>query len=181
MTQSKNPWAQSYLDALDRASLVLPADRRAELLADVSTHLDAELADSTDEVSARAVLDRLGDPATLVAEAATDLPRTASTGPSGAEIIALLLMGIGGVVLPLLAPAVGVGIMANTPRWSAHEVRVAWGILGLGLAALLGGFVLMAMASTATPAAVSAGLLALGTVIVVGPAAAFYAASRPRG
>lgn len=181
MTQTSR-WGQAYLDELERAAAVLPADRRVELLADVAAHLETDLASVSDEATARDVLARLGEPSRLVAEAAADLaptPRGASA-PGGAELVALLLMGIGGVVLPLLAPAVGVMIMGTSPRWATHHVRVAWAILGVGLAALLTGFALLAVTTQPTPGIVVAGLAALAVVVLVGPLAALYAASRPR-
>lgn len=180
MTQTRNPWAQSYLDALGRASLVLPVNRRAELLEDVSTHLDTQLAPNSDEISSRAVLGRLGEPSELVAQAAIGLPPATSVRPSGTEVLALLLMAIGGVVLPLLAPAMGVLLMRTTDRWTAQQVRFTWGILAGGLVALLVGFLLLFVGSAANPGAISAGLLALGLVVVVGPAAALYAGFSPR-
>lgn len=102
------------------------------------------------------------------------------TGPSAAEIAALLLMAIGGLLLPLAGPAVGVALMRSTPRWTARQVKVAWAILGVGMVALLVGVVLLASAPDSTSPSVRAGLLALGTVVAVGPAAALYAATRSR-
>jgi hypothetical protein len=99
---------------------------------------------------------------------------------SASEIAALLLMGVGGIVLPLLAPAVGVVIMRTTPRWTAQQVRFTWGIVGGGFGALLAGFLLLFIAEPGNTVAISAGLLALGLVVVVGPAAALYAAFCPR-
>lgn len=175
-------WGEAYLAELDRASAGLPPDRRAELLTEVAGHLDAELATVTDDDEARDVLDRLGDPSALVAEAAVDLPAVpgAPAGPSAGEIVALLLMGIGGIALPLIAPAVGVLMMRSTPRWTRRQVRTAAAIVGVGAAALLAGLVLMMLADGASVAAVRTGVLLLGVVVVVGPASAFYAATRPR-
>lgn len=99
---------------------------------------------------------------------------------SAAEIAALLLMGVGGIVLPLLAPAVGVVLMRTTPRWTAQQVRSTWAIIGGGFVALLLGFLMLFIAEPGNTLAVSAGLLALGLVVVVGPAAALYAAFCPR-
>ncbi len=102
------------------------------------------------------------------------------TGVSAAEIATLLLMAIGGILLPLAGPAVGVVLMRSTPRWTARQVKVTWGILGVGLVALLVGVALLAWVSESTPETVRAALLALGIVVAVGPAAALYAATRPR-
>jgi hypothetical protein len=113
---------------------------------------------------------------------AADSPkaRPVDDRPSAAEIAALLLMAIGGLLLPLAGPAVGVALMRTTPRWTARQVKVAWAILGVGLLALLVGVVLLASAKDSASPSVRAGLLALGTVVVVGPAAALYAATRSR-
>lgn len=89
-------------------------------------------------------------------------------------------MGLGGLVLPLLAPAVGIMLMPATSRWTATQVRTSWLILAIGGLALLAGLVLLALADPTSVAAVRAGVLLLGVVVVVGPAAALYAATRPR-
>ena len=183
MTTSER-WSSAYLTELDRAAALLPPDRRAELLTEISDHLRTELDAVTDEDEARAVLERLGDPHAVVAEASADLPpppaQPGSAGASGAEIASLLLIGVGGIALPLIAPAVGVLLMASTPRWTPGQVRTTWAILGVGFAALVAGLFLMALADPTSGAAVRAGLLLLGTVFVVGPAAALYAGTRPR-
>jgi hypothetical protein len=180
MTTATNPWAQAYLTDLDRAAATLPPDRQAELHEQIAAHLAVELHGADDE-HARGVLTRLGDPADLVAEAAADLHPVGvrAPAPSGAEIVALVLMGIGGIVLPLIAPAVGVIVMRSDPRWTRRQVRVAWGILTGGLVAAM---VLLGLATipNAPAWAVAASLLLLGVIVIVGPAAALYAGSRPR-
>ena len=181
MTTDTNPWAQAYLTDLDRAAATLPPDRRAELHEQITAHLANELGGTSDSEQARAVLARLGDPADLVAEAAADLNLASPTAtrPSGAEIVALLLMGIGGIVFPLIAPAIGVVMMRSTPRWTTGQVRVSWGILSVGLLAALG-LLLLAAVPNAPQWAVLTAVLLLAVIVVVGPAAALYAGTRPR-
>lgn len=181
MTTDVTRWSEAYLAELDRAALDLPAERRAELRDQIRAHLEAELATATTDADARVVLDRLGDPSDIVAEAAADLPSPtpARPGTSPAETIALLLLGIGGVALPLIAPAVGVLFMRSTPRWTGAQVRGTWLILGVGLLALLAGFALATIPNP--PAAAGLAALALiGVIVAVGPLAALYAATRPR-
>ncbi len=122
-----------------------------------------------------------GDPQDPAGEDATGLP-TGSPAPGGSarELVALLLMGIGGVVLPLLAPAAGVMLMPTSSRWTPRQVRTSWLILGIGGVALTAGLVLLALADATSTAAVRAGLLMLGVAVVAGPASALYAATRPR-
>ena len=181
MTTDTNPWAQAYLIDLDRAAATLPADRRAELNEQITAHLADELASTTDGEQARAVLARLGDPADLVAEAAADLSPVSSTAtrPSGAEIVSLLLMGIGGIAFPLIAPAIGVTLMRSTTRWTTGQVRASWGILSIGLLAALG-LLVLATIPDAPQAAVLTAVLLLALIVMVGPAAALYAGTRVR-
>ncbi|MEZ5119901.1 MAG: hypothetical protein R2720_09970 [Candidatus Nanopelagicales bacterium] len=116
-----------------------------------------------------------------MAEAAADLNSVPSTttGPSDAEIVALLLMGIGGIVLPPIAPAIGVTMMGSTPRWTIGQVRRSWGILSVGLLAALGLFALATISNAPGWVGLSAALL-LVMIVTVGPAAALYAGNRPR-
>ena len=176
-----NPWAARYVADLDAAAAALPADRRAELVTEVEAHLRHAMPGTLTDDEARDVLDRLGDPRDLVEEAAADLPApTPATSGSASEIVALLLMGIGGLALPLLAPAVGVMLMPSTSRWTPRQVRTTWIIVGIGGLALVAGLFLLALADPTSPASVRAGVLLLGVVVVVGPASALYAATRPR-
>ena len=77
----------AYLARVERAADRLPAARREELLGDLREHIEIVRAESGAETEAqiRTILDRLGDPETIVAAAdtQTDLPRV-PPGPAGA-------------------------------------------------------------------------------------------------
>ena len=62
---------EGWLDAVARAASDLPADQRAELLADLREHIAVARADLEPETDngVRTMLERLGDPATIAAEA----------------------------------------------------------------------------------------------------------------
>ena len=113
--------------------------------------------------------------------------RTPERGPTmtdqpptrGVELAALGLMSIGGVLLPLGAPAVGVMVMRSVPRWTDRDVGRCWLILGIGLVGLIAGAGLLAAGADST-ALRQVALALMGTAVVAGPAAAVYAASRPR-
>src|SRR5262245_32077932 len=62
---------RGYLHAVDQALGNMSADRRRELLSDLSDHIAAERAalEPPTEAGLRAILDRLGDPATVATEA----------------------------------------------------------------------------------------------------------------
>ena len=85
MTDQHDRMVGEYLDAVRRATVDLPPDRRDDLLADLSEHIAtarAEL-DPETEAGVRDILERLGDPASIAAEARLGAPPSAaaSTGP----------------------------------------------------------------------------------------------------
>jgi hypothetical protein len=92
-----------YLRRLDAEMSNLPPGRRKELHGQIAEHIDqarSELAEETD-ADLLTILDRLGEPDEIVAAARTTLALPAGN-PSPLEIVALVLIGVGGVVLPLL-------------------------------------------------------------------------------
>lgn len=177
MITDTQSWHTAYLNELEHAAVGLPAARRSELLAQVNEHLDRELASVTNATEAQLVLDRLGDPYDVAAEAAKDLPGPAATGSKAAEIVSLLLLGIGGFALPLIAPFIGVLMMLSTPRWTPHQVRMTGFIVGVGLLAVIALMALAASGATSGTAMLLS-LLLLLIIVLVGPAAALYAATR---
>jgi len=66
----------SYLSAVARATADLPPQRREDLLTDLREHITTARAELTPETEAgvRTILDRLGDPASIAAEARQDEP-----------------------------------------------------------------------------------------------------------
>lgn len=73
MNVNTDPLAEDYLRRLEAAAVVLPADRRAELVAEIREHIAEALrqAPAGGEAAVRTVLDRLGPPDEIV-DAATD-------------------------------------------------------------------------------------------------------------
>ena len=71
MTQHRDVLVEEYLAAVAYASHDLPPHRRDELLADLREHIASARADLAPETEAavRTILARLGDPASIVAEA----------------------------------------------------------------------------------------------------------------
>ncbi|WP_426508613.1 HAAS signaling domain-containing protein [Dactylosporangium sp. McL0621] len=70
-----------YLHAVEQALAGVPANRRAELLADLSEHISAKRAEiapgEETEVEVRSILELLGDPDEVAAEARLDDPHSA--------------------------------------------------------------------------------------------------------
>lgn len=119
MTDQHDRMVGEYLDAVRRATVDLPPDRRDDLLADLSEHIAtarAEL-DPETEAGVRDILERLGDPASIAAEARLGTPPlpAAPTGPVAPvkpphtrRNVTLIVAGVVAAVLLLccLAPAV---------------------------------------------------------------------------
>ena len=129
---------RAYLDRLQAAAWNLPPDRRDELLAEVREHIDAALAADPQggpEVAARNVLDRLGPPEEIVrAESegtayagATDVRRRRPPASpwGGLEIAAVVTAGVGGILLPVIGPLVGLVLAWSSSRWTTPQKAVA--------------------------------------------------------
>ncbi|WP_433794577.1 HAAS signaling domain-containing protein [Actinoplanes sp. CA-252034] len=84
MTQT-DELVTAYLARVERAASRLPAGRREELLGDLREHIEIARAESgaESEAEVRTILERLGDPESIVAAAdtQTDLPRITAPAP----------------------------------------------------------------------------------------------------
>jgi hypothetical protein len=123
----QSPLVADYLRRLDAAAAGLPADRRSELVEGIREHLDSALegTDQSDDAQIRAVLDRLGSPEEIVA-AATDgepppSPQQPRSGPGALEIIAVILLPIGGIILPILGWFVGLALLWASGKWTVRD------------------------------------------------------------
>jgi len=65
-TVTMHPLAEDYLDRLDRAGRRLPRRRRAELVAEIETHLTEAIGPGATDAEVLTVLDRLGEPADII-------------------------------------------------------------------------------------------------------------------
>lgn len=113
---------KEYLHDLDQELRDLPRSRRQELLSEIHEHIDSALAGSPDldEAEIRNVLDRLGDPADIAEEARQrfGVPRQRSRG---LEIAALILLPIGGLIIPVVGWFVGVILLWSSRVWTTGE------------------------------------------------------------
>ncbi|WP_433053384.1 HAAS signaling domain-containing protein [Dactylosporangium sp. CS-033363] len=103
-----------YLRAVEQALDGVPANRRAELLADLSTHISAkraELGPQETEVEVRSILDLLGDPADVAV--ALDDPEPIELEPKrkSAALIWVLITIAASVSLCLLG-VLAIGLLA---------------------------------------------------------------------
>jgi uncharacterized membrane protein len=127
MTNQHDHMVGEYLDAVHRATVDLPPDRRDDLLADLTEHIAtarAEL-DPETEAGVRDILERLGDPASIAAEARLGTPPSPVV-PTGLAVpvkpphtrrnVTLIVAGVVAAVLLLccLAPAVALIAFSST-------------------------------------------------------------------
>jgi uncharacterized membrane protein len=112
----------SYLDRLEHELADIPRGRRRELVAEIAEHIDAYRDENPDasEADLLNLLDRLGDPAEIAAEERERLGLRESR-PGAREIAALVLLPIGGVVLPLVGWVVGVVLLWASDAWSSRD------------------------------------------------------------
>jgi hypothetical protein len=125
---------RDYLGRLDTAASRLGVGRRAELAGEVRDHIATALTEAgrRDELTVRNVLERLGPPEEIVAaESEPDAlaPSGVARSPWGAiEIIALLLLTVGGVLLPVIGPLLGLLFVWLSSQWTRRQKIIATAI-----------------------------------------------------
>jgi hypothetical protein len=128
---------QRYLAQLEAALQGVDASRREEILTEVHGHIDegrTEL-DPDDAASVRTLLDRVGDPAAIAAEAGAPPP-----GSRRWDVWAPWLI-IFGPVASGLGWLAGVLILWSSPTWSRRDKLIATLVPPVGLVALFFGLV----------------------------------------
>jgi uncharacterized membrane protein len=134
-TTARHPLVEDYLRRLWAEAAALPVDQARELLADIEEHLGAALPPAASETQVRNVLERLGEPAALVAAAHEDEPTThrpkSFASPSGA-IACLVLAELLFILFPLAIVlwVLGLVMLARATVWTEREKTL--GFLGLG-------------------------------------------------
>lgn len=153
-----HPAVAAYLGRFEAAAAAgLPPGRRDELVAEIRAHLQEALSGGAgDEVAVLQALDRLGAPEEIVAAerevegegpfggpatASATAPATGTAGPqvdtswTPLEVVAVLLLIVGGFVLPLIGPLIGLVLVWVSRRWALHEKVIAT-VLMIGLSLL---------------------------------------------
>lgn len=140
-----------YLAQLDAALQGVDASRRQEILAEVHEHIEEgrDELDTDDAAGVRTLLDRVGDPTAIAAEAGAPPP---GTGRWDAWAPWLIIFGFIASGLGWIA---GVLILWTSPTWSQRDKLIATFVPLAGLVALFFGLVaaLHAAASCPGPAA----------------------------
>ena len=133
---------EEYLDRLATATRTLPKTRRDETLAEIREHISVTLSQSKDqdEATVRTILDRLGAPEDIAREAGADLdsaPRATGRRVGAFEVVTVILLLIGGIVLPVLGWVIGVVLLWASARWTTRDKVIGTLVVpgGLGVAA----------------------------------------------
>jgi hypothetical protein len=137
-----------YLAQLDAELRGVDASRREEILAEVHGHIEEGRTglDPGDAASVRTLLDRVGDPAAIAAEAGAPPPGSRRWDAWAPWLI------IFGPVASGLGWIAGVLILWTSPTWSQRDKLIATFVPPVGLVALFFGLVNAFSAQAACPA-----------------------------
>ena len=141
-----------YLAQLDAALRGIDASRRDEILAEVQGHIEEGRTglDPDDAASVRTLLDKVGDPAAIAAEAGAPPPGSRRWDAWAPWLI------IFGPVASGLGWIAGMLILWTSPTWSQRDKLIATFVPLAGLVALFFGLVTALRAAAACPGHVPA-------------------------
>lgn len=145
-----------YLANLRAATVDLPPGEREELVSNIAEHITTSLAEIAEptESDVRTILDRLGDPASIAAEARGQSapPSWATAGSTAAparpapgvlEWGGVVTLGVGSYLVPVIGTVAGL-VMVSLSQWWTTSQKVVAAALSLSgaiaLPLLLAGF-----------------------------------------
>ena len=135
---SLHPLARDYLKRLKKAAANLPRARRRELIGEIESHLNEALPSGATEAEALNVLERLGEPAEIVAEAGTGQASVARVGLN--ERVAIILLLVGGFLLGV-GWFVGVVLLWSSRIWTLRDKLIGTLVVPGGLSLLVIGVI----------------------------------------
>ena len=133
MNAVKHPAADRYLRRLNRALAGLPRARREEIVDEIREHIEEAAPTGAGDAEVRNVLDDLGDPETIAADARE---RFGVNQPKAGvlEGIAIALLLVGGIVIPALGWIVGAVLLWTSRIWDVRDKLVGTLLVPGGLA-----------------------------------------------
>jgi hypothetical protein len=122
-TMQRDPLVDDYLRRLEAAAADLPHERRVELVTEIEEHIAAALREggAGDEAALRNVLERLGPPEEIAAEAGAGTPAPAR---GQLETAAMLMLAVS-LVLPVVGYLIGAGLVLASRAWDGHDKAIA--------------------------------------------------------
>jgi hypothetical protein len=123
-----------YLKRLNRELAGVPRARRRELVQEIAGHIAEALGDleTQSEAEIRTLLDRIGEPADIAAEARERVG--ARPRGSGWDVVALIMLPIGGVILPVIGWFIGLVLLWTSDTWTTREKLLGTFVIPGGLA-----------------------------------------------
>jgi uncharacterized membrane protein len=122
MTTRDDRLVEDFLGELDQQLAEIPRARRRELVGEIAQHIaDGRAAAPDGEAEVRALLDRLGEPAEIAAEARERLGVEARPRPATVDVVALVLLFPGSVLIPVLGWIAAVVVLSMSTAWSARD------------------------------------------------------------
>jgi uncharacterized membrane protein len=150
-----DPLVDAYLSRLETAAAALPFDRRADFVAEIRAHIEDALgeAGTSDEVTVRNVLERLGPPVEIAAAIGSIQVEVPQTAQGQLETVAVVVLAFGGL-LPVVGWLVGLLLVLASDFWSSRDKTIGL-LLGLlpGVAFLFVRFFVSDDAVTRQPSA----------------------------
>ena len=146
MSTTPDKLVERYLKHLDVELDDLPRDRRREIVDEISGHIAEARAglEAETEADVRNILEGLGDPAEIAADArerfeVSPQPKPGQSEPGWVEIGALIMLLVGGLVLPVIGWVIGVVLLWTSSIWNTRDKVIGTIFVpgGLGLPVLL--------------------------------------------
>jgi uncharacterized membrane protein len=143
MSTTPDKLVERYLKHLDVELDDLPRDRRSEIVDEIGGHIAEARAGIAHETEAdvRNILEGLGDPADIAADARErfEVRAPAPYKPGLMEIGALIMLLIGGIVLPFFGWFIGVVLLWLSNAWNVRDKVIGTIFVpgGLGLSVFL--------------------------------------------
>jgi hypothetical protein len=147
MNSTADRLVDDYLTRLAGAAGVLPPDRKAELVSEIREHIDVWMSGNAgaEEPAIRTMLDRLGEPADIVAAAMETDPPQRDVTFEWAAVICLTA----GSLIPVFGWLTGVVLLWYSGLWTRSEKILATLVFPGGPAlALVGASALMGLATS---------------------------------
>lgn len=129
---------RSYLHRLERELGALPRSKRAEIVDEIREHIDEAIAvdPPRTEADLRNLLDRIGDPSEIAAEA-RDRFGIGVKAPGTKEVITVPLLLFGGVIIPVLGWIAGVVLLWLSDVWTTRDKLIGTFVVPGGLTAAI--------------------------------------------
>ncbi len=125
-----------YLDQLRQELATAPASTRRDLTEEITAHIAetrSALARGGTEAEVRTLLDRLGDPAEISAGVIDEPESPRKARPGWVEGLALVLLPVGGLIVPFAGWLVGVVLLWVSQAWTTKDKLLGTLVLPFGL------------------------------------------------